>query len=140
MQQFVLDRDVRDLSKIVAFLSALSPKKMWKVTISLYRRDRSDLQNNALWGVAYKLLSDETGNDMEDLHDYFLRKYFGEVEVWVLDERIKRPRRTTTTNSEGKRDLITTVEFKEFYALIQRIAAIEAGVDIPDPDPALRAA
>lgn len=140
MQAFILDRGERNLSHMVGFLSALSPKKMWKITVSLYRRDRSDLQNNALWGVAYKTISDKTGYELDELHDYFLRKHFGEVEKWLFDECQKRPRRTTTTNEKGDKDLLTTVEFNEYYETIQRIAAIEIGVVVPDPDPALRVA
>lgn len=140
MQQFILDRGERNLSKIVAFLSALSTGKMWKITVSLYRRDRSDLQNNALWGVAYKVISDHTGYELEEVHDYMLRKHFGVVEKWIFDERKSYPRRTTTTNEKGERDLLTTVEFNDYYETIQRIAAIEVGVVVPDPDPALRRA
>lgn len=138
MQQFILDRGERNLAKIVSLLSSLSAGKMWKVTVSLYRRDRSGLQNNALWGVAYKIISDETGYELEEVHDYFLRKHFGAVEKWVFDDCQKKPRRTTTTNEKGEKDLLTTVEFNEYYETIQRIAAIEIGVVVPDPDPALR--
>lgn len=106
-----------------------------EVVIRRHRLKRSDEQNAALWAVAYKTLRDATGNDPEDLHRYFCGEYFGWVEYEVMGARRKRPRRTTTTNEDGHRDLITTLDFADFYNFVQQRSAETVGVFIPDPDP-----
>lgn len=101
------------------------------------KTDRSERQNNALWGVAYPPLVDHTGHTAPELHDHFLRAWFGEVEYEVLGKKRLRPRRTTTTDESGKRDLLGTDEFASFYAFLQQQGS-EMGVYIPDPNPMLR--
>lgn len=124
-----------DLSRFVAFLSAV--KKPVEVTIKEVTKERSDPQNSALYGVAYKALGEFTGYTDPELHDAFLRAYFGEVEKEVMGKLITKPRRTTTTDEDGKRSLLSTVEFNAFYAFIQQKGA-EIGCWVPDPDPRWR--
>lgn len=134
-QSFILRRGVRNFTKLMAFLSALDVTKDFQVTIGLVKKERSDLQNRALWGCAYKTLRDTTGNDPEDLHTYFCGEYFGWVEYDVLGQTRKRPRRSTTKDDNGKRDVISTIHLQDFYAFIQQRAAETVGVFVPDPDP-----
>lgn len=130
-QAFTLEPGA-DLSRLVAFLSAR--RKAFKVTIEDVTKERSDPQNNALHGVAYKALGEFTGFTGPELHDIFLRAYFGEVEIERMGLVVKKPRRTTTTDENGKRALLSTVEFNAFYAFIQQKGA-EIGCWVPDPDP-----
>ena len=134
-QTFILRRGVRNFTKLMAFLSTLDVTKDFQVTIGLVKKERSDLQNRALWGCAYKTLRDATGNDPEDLHTYFCGEYFGWVEFDVLGQTRKRPRRSTTKDENGKRDVISTIHLQDFYAFIQQRAAETVGVFVPDPDP-----
>lgn len=134
-QSFVLQRGERDLTKLVASLSALDKDKPWRITIEEARKERSDLQNRALWGVAYATLRDATGNDPEDLHAYFCGEYWGWVEYDVLGQTRKKPRRTTTRDEDGNRDVISTLHLSDFYSFIQQRAAETVGVYVPDPDP-----
>lgn len=134
-QTFILRANaVRDLTRVVAVLSAAPKDKDIKVTVAEAKKDRSDPQNNALHGVAYKALSEFTGYTGPELHDVFLRAYFGEVEREIMGQIIKRPRRTTTTDENGKRNKLSTVEFNAFYAFVQQKGA-EIGCWVPDPDP-----
>lgn len=133
-QSFILRRGPRNLTRLVAFLSSLANDKEFKVSIGLVGKDRSLEQNAALYGVAYKALSDFTGHTGPELHDHFLRAYFGEVDYEVLGVWHKRPRRTTTTDEAGNRKLLTTVEFADFYRFLQQQGA-EMGCWVPDPDP-----
>jgi hypothetical protein len=71
---------------------------------------------------------------VDDLHQAFCGKKFGWVDVEVMGEIRRRPRRTTTTNDQGERDVLSTTEFADFWFMVQRIAA-ECGIDVPDPDP-----
>lgn len=98
-----------------------------RVDVCEYRRRRSQDQNSALWGVAYKTLSDATGHDADDLHTFFLGEWGGWETIDVLGQKRRVPIRRSSK--------LTTVEFSDFYAFIQRRAAETAGVYIPDPDP-----
>lgn len=134
MEQFILAKGERDVGRVQRFVAALSTARAWKITIVEHRKERSDPQNNALWGVAYKKLAAFTGEEPSELHDIFMRRYFGEVEYEVLGEIRTRPYRTTTTDENGNRDVMPVDKFTELYRFIQKTAA-EYGCDIPDPDP-----
>ena len=120
------------LGRLIALLQAST--RTLKVTIEDVTKERSDAQNNALFGVAYKALSEFTGFTAPELHDVFLRAYFGEVEKTVMGVTTKKARRTTTTDEDGKRSKLSTVEFNAFYSFIQQKGA-EIGCWVPDPDP-----
>lgn len=128
------------IQRIAAFLSLLDIGKDWEITIALKKRCRSSAQNNYLWGVAYKILSDQTGFESEEIAEYMLGRYFG----WHEKKVPKKPSnptgfesvpiRSTTRDAEGKRCVLSTLEFSEYVAYIQRFAAHKGWV-IPDPDP-----
>lgn len=138
--EFTLPKGIRNLSRIVAFLSALSPSKAWRIEISEERNTRSIQQCRYLNGVAYKLLSDHTGYERDDISEFMCGTYWGWKQVKVPKkpgnpEGVEdRPMRTTTTDESGKRSVLTTTEFKDYVAFVQRFAASK-GVFIPDPDP-----
>lgn len=134
-QTFILRKGTRNFSTLMGFLSTLRTDKEYSVTIGDVKKERSDPQNRALWGCAYKTLRDATGNDPEDLHTYFCGEYFGWVEYDVMGQTRKRPRRTTTKDENGKRDVISTLDLSDFYAFIQQRSAETVGVYVPDPDP-----
>lgn len=133
---FMLPADNRDesIDRLVAMLRRMFPGNKVEITARKYRKPRSDAQNNSLWGVAYKVLREASGNDPDDLHVYFCGEYFGWVEYDVMGAKKKRPRRTTTTDENGHANKMSTVEFMDFYEFIQRRSA-EAGYLVPDPDP-----
>lgn len=137
-QSYALHKDDprRDLvrANVHAFIDRLPHNKSWRIVISELRKDRSTAQNNALWGVAYPILSPATGYTPDELHEVFCRRFFGIVEREVMGELVTRPRRTTTTDKNGARDLIDTGTFAQFYERVQQVGA-ELGVDVPDPDP-----
>lgn len=134
-QSFVLRRGPRNFASLMGFLSSLDVTKEWVVSIGPAKKERSDLQNRALWGCAYKTLRDATGNDPEDLHTYFCGEYFGWQEYEVMGSKRKRPIRSTTKDADGKRDVISTIHLQDFYAFIQQRSAETVGVYVPDPDP-----
>lgn len=116
-----------------AFIDRLPSGKSWKVEIKELRKERSDPQNHALFGVAYPALESATGYSKDDLHDAFCKRFFGTVEVEVFGQVKAKPFRTTTTDHEGRRDVIDTATFSQFYEMVQRVGA-EAGIDVPSPD------
>jgi hypothetical protein len=122
------------LARIESQICIQAQRHRVKVVVQMDRADRSEDQNEALWGLAYKILHQETGNDPEDMHDYFLGEFFGWVEYEVIGMRKKKPRRTTTKNAEGKREVLDTMSFANFFSFIQQRSAETVGVHIPDPD------
>lgn len=116
------------------FIDRLPANKSWRIEVKEARKERTPPQNAALWGLAYVHLTEETGYTSEELHHEFCGRFFGWEVVEIFGERRRRPRRTTTTNERGERDVLGTRDFAEFYSFVQRIAA-EACIHIPDPDP-----
>lgn len=110
-----------------AFVMSALPGKELRVEVGEYRKRRSQDQNAALWGVAYKTLSDATGNDADDLHTYFLGEWAGWEQITVMGQVRRVPKRRSSK--------LTTAEFSEFYAFIQQRAAETVGIYVPDPDP-----
>ncbi len=105
-----------------------------KVIVQMDRADRSEEQNNALFGVAYPPIMEHTGYRKEELHEVFCRAYFGEVERDIAGRNVIRPKRTTTTDERGHRDVISKLDFANFYSFIQQVAGEHWGIDVPDPD------
>ena len=116
-----------------AFVDRLPETKSWRVEVKEYRKDRTDAQNAALFGVAYPAFRD-TGYTPDELHDALCRRFFGTIERQVMGETVVAPRRTTTRDSRGARDVISREVFSDFYRMVQQIGA-EVGIDVPDPDP-----
>lgn len=144
MTQFIFPADrpsVREsASKLLAQeIAALDLKATFSVTVEKYQSSRTGLQNRYLWGVVYKTVEAETGQEADDWHIYFLGEYFGWKEVQMFGRKRMRPRRTTTTNEEGKADVLTTVQFQDYWCFIQRVCA-QKGIYIPDPNEDIRIA
>lgn len=120
------------IERIAKFLAVTLPGRKVEVSVKPYVRKRTLEQNSALFGHAYKILRDETGNELEDLHTYFCGAYWGVKEVDVLGESVGKPIRTTTTDEYGKRSVLSTVDFAQFFEFVQNRSA-ELGYAIPDP-------
>ena len=132
---------VNSINAACAAVQAVVPDlddPQFEVVIRHHKKDRSLAQNHSLFGVAYPPLMEHMGMrgdaDRKDLHTYFCGEYFGWVDYTILDKRKQRPKRTTTRDEEGKRDLLDTVAMADFYSFVQQRGA-EHGVDVPDPQP-----
>lgn len=138
MQRYVLNANGLERPQVLAnvrrFIDDLSTHRSWRIEIREHRKERTLDQNAALFGVAYPPLVEATGYELDELHDAMCRKFFGTVVLDVMGECVTRPRRTTTTNEHGERDVIDTMAMADFYAMVQRVGS-EIGVQVPDPDP-----
>ena len=123
------------IRQVIQFVGILPRDKPWVIEIKRLIKERSNPQNAALWGCAYKFLSTETGNDPEDLHTYFCGEHFGWKLEHVMGTQKRKPIRTTTADENGKRDVISTEALSDFYDFIQRRSAETIGLQVPDPDP-----
>lgn len=137
-------RSTRELEHAQIVLSQLDPAEAWKITAEPVKPARSHPQNAYLWAVPYKLISEATGYEVEEVHEYMLGRHFG----WKDKKVPKTPRnpsgvesvpvRTTTTDEHGKRSVLSVDAFSEYVAFIQRFGAMKLGLVIPDPDPMFR--
>ena len=122
------------IANIERFIPLLPESKSWKIEISEYHKERSNLQNNALWGVAYPAICRATGYNPNDLHEAMCGKFFGWVDIPMLGEVKRKPFRTTTRDELGRCDVIGRDAFSDFYCAVQQEAA-QVGIDVPNPIP-----
>ena len=129
---FVLEREnrARTIAKLATFLESCLPGKRLRVTVEQYRRRRSDPQNSYLWAAVYPTIIRAGGEELggwtpEDLHEYFLGNWAGWETLEGFGKKRLRPMRRSST--------LTTVEFNDFVASIQRKCA-EHGWYVPDPN------
>ena len=93
-------------------------------------------QNALLFGVVYPPIAEAMGYEVEDIHEYMLGRHFGWVDAKVPktprnpEGLESRPFRTTTRDENGKRNVLSTVEFSKFLDTGERVAA-QAGVFVP---------
>jgi hypothetical protein len=131
------ERHAERLQRIAAYFARLDPTKPWQAIVGPWKKERTQRQNNAMFGVAYKTLGEFLGYTEKELHDVMLKLYFGEVHYELMGVRQTKPRRTTTTNEAGERDVLNREEMSKFYNFIVQAAA-EQGCYIDDPNPMLR--
>lgn len=123
------------LANLVAFLGGLDPEKAWRITVKRETSERSEQQNRYLFGVAYPVISELTGTTVADLHEYFCGEFFGWREVkQPVPGRVTmhKPVRTTTTDEDGKRDVMSSHDFGRFVDIVKARGAF-IGAFVPDP-------
>jgi hypothetical protein len=80
------------------------------VTIAKPTKSRTNPQNSYLWAVPYRMIADETGNDIDSVHHYMAGMFLSEKTSGPID------RVQSTTK-------LTTVEFSEYIDHIIQWAA-----------------
>ena len=104
-----------------------------EVSSKPWKKTRSNEQNALLFGVVYPPIAEAMGYTVEDIHEYMLGRHFGWVDAKVPktprnpEGLESRPFRTTTRDENGKRNVLSTVEFSRFLDTVERVAA-QAGV------------
>lgn len=121
----------------IAFVAA-QPLPL-EVDCKAWKESRSNEQNSLLFGVVYPPIAEAMGYEVDGdngIHAFMCGTHFG----WV-DRKVPKtpnnpqgvasfPRRTTTRNEEGKRDVLKVAEFTKFLETVDRIAA-KAGIFVP---------
>ena len=97
-----------------------------EVTVAPFkeRDQRSIQQNRYLWGVIYKLVSDETGFTDEEVHEIFKVMFLSRY-VTLAGREVKITRSTTE---------LDTKDFGEYCEKIREFASMNLGLNIPDPE------
>ena len=142
MPEFILP--IHDREKAIQLahtvLNGLDELVAWRVTVEPVKETRTLSQNAYLWGVCYPLMSERSGYEVAELHEYLLGEFYGWVEKRVPKKPSNPkgtesvPRRTTTKNEAGERAVLSTKEFADFVDFVQRIAAEKMMLVIPSPD------
>jgi hypothetical protein len=122
-------KDAKDFKSTITrieFLPGVSDLDVFpcEVVVSKWKPKRSDQANRYLWGVVYAIISQETGNEVNDLHEFYLGSFFGWEEYKVFDKTKLRPRERSSKQIKAR--------FSEF---IEYIIAHAAGLGIIVPPP-----
>ena len=112
-----------DKQKVIEYVSRL-PDKKYIVKIELKREIRSLPQNKLMW-MWLTCIEQETGNDKNDLHDYFKSLWLPVKQVNVLGKTIEK----TVSTSE-----LDSKQFTDYLERIQQFANIELGIVLPQPE------
>lgn len=112
-----------DRERLVKDLLSYEGKEAF-ISISGARRDRSDDQNRYYWGVVLKIISNETGSDSEDLHEFFKQEF--------LSKRFKIGNEITNISSSTAK--LSTREFESYLESIRMFVAQRLEIQIPLPN------
>ena len=115
-QWTIIDGKLPD--QVVAFIRNQRGKML---LILKEKKEKRSLKQNAYYWAYLQIISQETGNEVDDLHEYFKRKHLPAQEIKVLGRTIKIPSSTADLASG------------QFCEYIKRIE-VETGVLAPDPN------
>ncbi len=105
-------------SRWVAFVEA-QPLPL-DVSCEPWREPRTLNANAFLWAAIYAPLVERCGFTAEEWHEYFCLQFFGSVPHTKPSGEIElRPKRTTTRDESGKRDVLKGQPFKDFVTFCE---------------------
>jgi hypothetical protein len=113
-----LDRDM-----VLAQIKRLDLKKVYTVEITERRIKRTISQNGLYW-LWLTCISHETGNDKDDLHEFFKWKYLNPEKLYIFNDCLIK----YSTAS------LNTLQFKELLDKVQVFASSELAITLPDPE------
>lgn len=90
------------------------------VSVEPWKEPRSLSANAFLWAAVYEPLVERCGFTAEEWHEYFCLLHFGSVpHVKPSGEIELRPKRTTTKDENGKRDVLKGKAFQDFVTFCE---------------------
>jgi hypothetical protein len=121
------------IKKVNSYLSALSwlsslKELDWNIGYEIKVakiENKRTLASNRLYWLYLTCISQETGNDKNDLHEFFKHKYCYWNEINMFNESLITIKSTTT---------LTTKQFTEYIEKIIIFACTELGITLPNPD------
>jgi len=112
-----------DREMVISQIKRLDLKDRYTVDITKRVIRRTISQNSLMW-LWLTCIEFETGNDKDDLHDYFKKKYLEPEDSKLFGETFLR---------WSTRDLTTNM-FKYYLDKIQAFASTELSITLPDPE------
>lgn len=113
-----------DVIEAIKELFTASVDKRYKIEIKELKKRRSLPQNKLYW-LYLTCIEQETGQDKNDLHDYFKKKWIKPEVKEVFGEQIVKDRTTTK---------LDTSLFKQYVDKIIVFANTELNITLPDPN------
>lgn len=116
-----------DKQAVWSYIDSLPNGKRYDINIARHRERRTIDQNRLLF-LWINCISNETGQDKDDLHIYFKHKFLPPNYIRVLGLQIYITPTTTT---------LDTKQFTDYLNSIQVFAAAELGITLPNPEDAI---
>jgi hypothetical protein len=111
-------------NEAIDYINSLDLKgNVYKLQIINKRGKRSVNQNSLMW-LYLECISQETGNDRDDLHNFFKEKFIGWEKIVIFGEESMRLKGTSK---------LDTKQFTHYLDKIVVFAASELGVELPNP-------
>lgn len=101
------------------YLTTLEGQRV-TIEVKKFRKNRTDQQNRFWWGVVINILSKHTGYEPEEMHDAIKIKFLPVEKMGLISGR-----------STAR---LNTAEFNDLIERVQRWAAQDLQVYIPDPE------
>ena len=127
MTTTIIVRDEKLRQNALRLISALNVEKPWEITVKPYRKTRTLSQNALMWkwhGEVADAVSQHTGADKDDVHEFFKRKFLKPRIVEIGGEVLER----YSTRS------LKTAEMSDFMNRIYAYCTSELGMILPTPD------
>jgi hypothetical protein len=110
-------------NKAVDYLNSLFDKgKRVKVDVA---KEKRSLNQNRLYWLWVACIEQETGNDKNNLHEFFTLEFLPLIQQMVFKKLIYK--RTSTTTLDTK-------QFTEYLNKIQIFSSTELGLTLPNPE------
>lgn len=129
----------RYLMPLLGVILNYQVKKPLRIEYKIAMPDRTPAENRYLWAVPYTLISDSTGMEKEEIHEWNCGQQWG----WKNKRVPKKPSnpsgvesvpiRTTTENADGEPDICSEEEFLQMWRRAQQLGA-SLDIIVPDPD------
>lgn len=110
MRSFITPAGTRAL---LEFIESHQDQKL-VFEVRQYKRTRSLGLNAYHWAAVITPIADFMGESPEEAHRQLCGAYWGWVEKDLGGLIVRKPRRTTTTNEEGKRDVLNWEQMTNF--------------------------
>lgn len=108
------------------FQDALSKNDGNWCEVDFGSKNRSVAENNYYWGVVVKTITDDTGQDADDVHDYLKTKFLRRKVVVGKEESVV----------VGSTATLTTVEFEDYLekCRVHAIEYFQLTIPLPNED------
>ena len=108
----------------IDYIASLDTDKFYRIKITQKRGKRSISQNSLYW-MWLTCIEQETGNDKNELHEFFKNEILGRKCLYIGDYESLVTVSTTELN---------TAQFKQYLDKIQIFANTELSIILPNPE------
>lgn len=118
-------RTEQDRQAVIDYVGKLDITKREYEAKIVKKTEKRTLAQNRLYYLWLNCISAETGNEVEDLHEYLKRTFLGTRYRIIYGEGITTSFSTTDLSME---------QFTEYLEKVQRWANVEQGIILPNPE------